>query len=150
MRPRMKFANKGGKAMAEEDRYSIAEFARRYKVSEKELPAFCELMGVSQDTVLTREEFRAMLARFEDRSVVEAPSLETQEPGKEAKEEAVANTQKPGTREKKQPLSRWALERKLSRPTVAVLRNAMGWEDKTEITEPELEAALNKHLYDKE
>jgi len=129
--------------MSTEDRYSFAEFAKRYKLSEKELPAFCELFGVSQDTVLTREEFKGMLARFESSGGVEEPPQPTQEPQREVKEEEVA-------KEKKQPLSRWAQERKLTRPRVAVLKNAMGWDEQSKITETELQAAINKHLLNKE
>jgi hypothetical protein len=83
----MRLIKKGGRVMSTEDRYSVAEFARRYKVSEKELPAFCELFGVSQDTVLTREEFKGMFARFESSGGVEEPPQPTQEPQREAKEE---------------------------------------------------------------
>jgi|GEM_PF-1663005 len=130
--------------MAEEDRYSIAEFARRYKVSEKELPAFCELFGVSQDTVLTREEFKGMLARFESSVGVEEPPQPTQEPQEEAKEEAVPK--------KKRPLAQW-VTRKITRARVfktAYLKSAMNWKDDTKLTEDEFDNAVRKHILNKE
>ena len=64
------------------------------------------------------------------------------EPPPEAKEEKVA--------EKKKPFSRLVAERKLTHPRVAVLKVCTGWEDKTKITEAELQAAINKHLLNKE
>lgn len=132
--------------MSEEDRYTLVEFARRYKLAEARLPAFCELMGVSQDTVLTREEFRAMLARFEDRSVVEAPPEENQEPQREAKEEAVAN------KEEEKPFAQW-VKGKIRHARVfkaAFLKSITGWNDDTRITEAEFDKAFRKHLLNKE
>lgn len=128
--------------MPTDDRFSIEEFARRYRLAPEQLPAFCELHGVSPDEVVAREEFRKMLDRFNasaEPSETPAPT----EPPLEAKEENVS-------KEKKQSLSRWAQERKLTRPRVAVLCNAMGWDEQTKITKAELQAAINKHLFNKE
>jgi len=125
--------------MSTDDRFSIEEFARRYKLAPDQLPAFCELFGVSPDEVVAREEFKEMLDRFEA-STEKSP--EPQEPQAEAKEAQVA--------EKKKPFSRLAAERKLTHPRVAVLKVCTGWEDKTKITETELQAAINKHLLNKE
>ena len=46
--------------MSTEDRYSVAEFARRYKVSDDDLAVFCTEYGLTPETVLTREEFKRM------------------------------------------------------------------------------------------
>ena len=128
--------------MPTDDRFSIEEFARRYKLVPDQLPAFCELHGVSPDEVVAREEFKEMLERFNaSAGPPDAPA--STEPPPEAKEEVVA-------REKKQALSRWAEERKLTRPRVAVLKNAMGWDEQSKITEAELQAAINKYLLNKE
>jgi len=128
--------------MSTEDHYSVAEFARRYKLAEEQFPAFCELHGVTLDEVVTREEFKEMLDRFNAPAGPSAIPAST-EPPPEAKEEKVS-------KEKKQTLSRWAQERKLTRPRVAVLCNAMGWNERSKITETELQAAINKHLHNKE
>jgi len=127
--------------MSTEDRYSVAEFARRYKLAEEQFPAFCELHGVSPDEVVAREEFRKMLERF-NASAGPSQTPAPTKPPPEVKEEVMA-------KEKKQSLSRWAQERKLTRPRVAVLCNAMGWDERSKITEAELQAAINKHLLNK-
>ncbi len=128
--------------MSTEDRYSVAEFARRYKLVPDQVPAFCELHGVLPDEVVTREEFKGMLECF-NASAGPSDAPTSTEPPPEAKEEKVS-------KEKKQPLSRWAQERKLTRPRVAVLKNAMGWDERSKITKAELQAAINKHLFNKE
>lgn len=127
--------------MPTDDRFSIEEFARRYKLAPEQLPAFCELHGVSPDEVVAREEFKEMLDRFNvSAGPPDAPA--STEPPPEAKEAQVA--------EKKKPFSRLAAEHKLTHPRVAVLKVCTGWEDKTKITETELQAAINKHLLNKE
>jgi len=77
------------------------------------------------------------------RTATGKPASGTESPGGVKKEEVVA-------REKKQSLNRWAQERKLTRPRVAVLCNAMGWDERSKITKAELQAAINKHLLNKE
>jgi len=77
------------------------------------------------------------------RTATEKPAAGAESPGGVKKEESVA-------KEKKQSLARWAQERKLTRPRVAVLCNAMGWDERSKITEAELQAAINKHLFNKE
>ncbi len=128
--------------MSTEDRYSVAEFARRYKLAEEQFPAFCELHGVTPEYVVSREEFRKMLDRF-NASAGPSQTPAPTGPPPEAKEENVS-------KEKKQALARWAQEHKLTRPRVAVLCNAMGWDEQSKITEAELQAAINKHLLNKE
>lgn len=122
--------------MPDEDRFSIEEFARRYRLAEDQVPAFCERHGVSPEAVVSREEFKGMLDAFNS-----SPDTPSPEPQAEAKEEKVA---------KKQTLERWAQDRKLTHPRVAVLCNAMGWTEKTKITEAELQAAIDRHLLNKQ
>lgn len=124
--------------MAKDDRLTMQEFAKRYKVSDEAFKRLCEMNGVTPETAITREEFKQMLdgspfGRIED-------PVEGAEP--ESKEEPVA--------EKKYPFSQLVQERGLSRPRVAALKVCTNWDDKTEITKTEFQAAIDKHLYNKE
>ena len=130
--------------MSTEDHYSVAEFARRYKLAEEQVPAFCELHGVTPEYVVSREEFKGMLDRFNASAEPPSPQPSPNGRGSEKIKE------EPVSKEKKQSLARWAEERKLTRPRVAVLKNAMGWDEQTKITKAELQAAINKHLLNKE
>ena len=133
--------------MSGEDRYSIAEFAKRYKVAEAELGRLCEAVGLMPDTILTRDEFKGMLEEFYQKQ--SQPPQPTPHPSEGTKSPAVGKEDQV-KKEKKVPLSRLAAERGLTHPRVAVLENAMGWKDDTKITEAEFQAAINKHLLNKE
>lgn len=135
--------------MSEEDRYSIAEFARRYKLAEARLPAFCELFGVEPDTELSRSEFKTLLDRFEQ------DSAEASEPPSPQPSPTGGGSTKPKEDQvpkKKQALAQWVKE-KITHARVfktAYLKSAMGWQDDTKLSEDEFDNAVRKHLLNKE
>jgi len=123
-----------------DDKFTIAEFAKRYKVSDETLEAICESGAVSPDDTVTREDFKQMIEGV-------SPRVSASEPEKpEPKEEPVPEKKN----KKKVPFSRLAAAAGLNRPRVAALKVCTGWEDETKLTEEEFDAAVKKNLKNKE
>lgn len=131
--------------MSDEDRYSVAEFARRYKVAEANLEAFCTRFGLVPETVVTREEFKRMLEGYhEDSSPAEEEST-NQGSAPRAEEE---RPEEENVSEVKKTFERWVKDKKVRHPVF--LRIAAGFESDTLLTEVEFDKAVDKHLYNKE
>jgi len=130
--------------MSTEDRYSAAEFARRYKVTEADLTKLCERAGIDPDTVLTRDEFRKLLEEFHKRAF--KPRRAIMENLKEEAKSTSVVKEKKVKNSKKASFSRLAAARKLTPARVAALKICTGWKDDAKITEAELDAAIEKHL----
>ncbi|MBN2381183.1 hypothetical protein JXM67_15395 [candidate division WOR-3 bacterium] len=130
--------------MTAQDRYSAGDFAKRYKMRETDLERLCKRFGIDAETVLSRDEFRKLLEADKDESSAQATTEGTNTPP--PKEEPVPEKKN----EKKVAFSRLAAEHRLSRPRIAALKVCTGWGDETKITEPELKAAVLKHLKNKE
>jgi hypothetical protein len=134
--------------MSDEDRYSVAEFARRYKVSEDALSAFCTNHDLTPETVLTREEFKHILADLRtlpaERDKIKEEEVPLEEE-KSSKEEDVT--------EKKRPFSRWVEENRrrmrLSNPKVVYIKMAGKVQDSDRMTEQEFQALVDKYLHSK-
>ncbi len=126
--------------MAKDDSLPVREFARRYKVSDDDLARLCEANAVHPETVLSREDFKKMLgAHSPDRK---------DDSGFVATEPAVFKEDQ--VKETKTAFVRLARDKGLDPPRIAALKVCTGWADDTKITEAELEAAVNKHLKNKE
>lgn len=134
--------------MTEDDRYSVADFAKRYKVPEANLAALCSKKEITPETVMTREEFKRMLDEFRVVSVAKVPknwekaSVERKLP----KEEKVTET--------KEAFSKWAKAfestyRLFDAKLIYVKRMAK-INDEDLMTEQEFHSLIRKHLLGKE
>ena len=133
--------------MTAQDRYSVGDFAKRYKLREIELKRLCKRFSIGLETVLSRDEFRNLLEESrKPEPSREATNEKPNTPSKPVKEESVSAKKI----EKKVPFSRLAAEHRLTRPRVAALKVCTDWEDETKITVCELMTAVNKHLKNKE
>jgi len=126
---------------APDDKLTVKEWAKRYRIPEEELNAFCAKMGLTFESEFTREEFKNLIKPVEANAG--EPQVIQQESPVEIKEERV-------TEERKVELSKLAAEKGVTRPCVAALKVYTGWEDSTKITEAELDAAVDKYLKGKE
>ncbi|MBD3285803.1 hypothetical protein GF359_05015 [candidate division WOR-3 bacterium] len=130
--------------MTTQDRYTVGDFAKRYKLKGAELKLFCKRSGVSAETVLSRDEFRRLLDEIKNKPTLEADGKETNTPSRPKREEDVKEATK--------TLDRWVSE-KISHAGVgkkAYLKVVMDWEDETRITESAFDKAVRKHLLNKE
>lgn len=127
--------------MATDDKYSLKEWAKRYKLTEESFNELCEKTGHTPDTELTREDFKELIKEPDaPEASAEAPAT----PPVEAKKEARV------AEERHKELSKLAVEKGVTRPCVAALKVYTGWEDSTKITEAQLDAAVDKYLKGKE
>jgi hypothetical protein len=143
MRARPKLAERR-KFMSDEDRYTVAEFARRYKIAGANLEAFCARFDLLPETVMTREGFKRMLDDYqEDSSPAEEATNEGSAPEleKERPEEEDLN-------QSKRTFERWVKEKKIRHPVY--LKVTAGYESDTLLTEQEFDRAVDKYLYNKE
>jgi hypothetical protein len=136
--------------MSDEDRYSVADFARRYKVAGANLEAFCARFDLLPETVITREEFKHMLEDYEgDSSPAEEES--TKEGSVPVKEE---RPEEENVSEEKRAFSRWVKQYeeryRLSNPKLVYLKRRSGIKDEDEITEQEFLSQVNRHLFNKQ
>lgn len=122
-----------------EDRFSMQEFARRYKVPDEALAMLCQTHSLTLGALVTREEFKQMLDSSSAGRLDEPQVAEPDPP----KEEQVIN-------ETRYPFAKLAARIGLDHVRVEVLKVCTGWSDDTKITEAELDAAINKHLKGKE
>lgn len=134
--------------MTEDDRYSVAEFARRYKVREADLAAFCGAKELTPETVLTRDEFKRMLDEFRPVSAVKEPINweKAADKWKLPKEETVTENRK--------PFSQWAKvyesKYRLFDAKLIYVKRMANVSDEDEITESEFLSHIRKHLLGKE
>lgn len=133
--------------MSDEDRYSAAEFARRYKVTEADLTKLCERAGIDPDTVLTRDEFRKLLEEFHKRAF--KPRRAIMEDLKEEAKSTSVVKEKKVKEGKKAPFERLVKKAGLTPAKAAVLKTAMDWGNSTPISQKQFEDAVNKHLYNR-
>lgn len=142
--------------MSGEDRYSVAEFARRYKIIQARLVALCEFFGLSADTILTRDEFRRMLDEFRARVPADEETTNEGDPSSEgdALSESDASSteeerpQEENVSEGKKTFERWVKLKKIRHPVY--LKITAGYNDDTLLTETEFDRAVDKYLLNKE
>jgi hypothetical protein len=150
MRLRTKLV-KRRKFMSDEDRYTVAEFARRYKISEANLEAFCARFNLVPETVVTREEFKRMLDEYQEGS---SPAEEESTNQGSAPELEAERPEEENVSEEKRTFSRWVKQYKekyrLSNPKLVYLRRRSGIKDEDEITEQEFLSQVNRHLFNKQ
>jgi hypothetical protein len=142
MRARSKLTERR-KSMSDEDRYSVADFARRYKVAGANLEAFCARFDLLPETVITREEFKGDSSPAEEES--------TKEGSVPVKEE---RPEEENVSEEKRAFSRWVKQYeeryRLSNPKLVYLKRRSGIKDEDEITEQEFLSQVNRHLFNKQ
>jgi len=128
--------------MTAQDRYSVGDFAKRYKLKEVELKRLCERFGIGSETIISRDEFRKLLDEVRKELSPGTNKEDTDTPSKPLKEDELKE-------EKKTSFARLAKERKLTPARVAVLKFASKWTDTTSLTYAEFQAAIDKHLLSK-
>jgi ribosomal protein L22 len=133
--------------MSDEDRYSAAEFARRYKVTEVDFAKLCEQAGIARDTILSREEFRKLLDDFRRMSF--KPRRSVMENLKEKTKAIIVVKEEKVKEGKKAPFERLVKKAGLTPAKAAVLKTAMDWGNSTPISQKQFEDAVNKHLYNR-
>lgn len=134
--------------MTAEDRYSLAEFAKRYKISQRSVGSLTDKMGLTPETVLTREEFKNLLEDYK-RKIKNPP---TASPREKNLQKAPLQPKEETVKKGKKTLAQWVRE-KIARARVgktAYLKVVMDWEEDTLITESEFDTAVRKHLLNKE
>lgn len=148
--------------MSGEDRYSVAEFARRYKIIQARLVALCEFFGLSADTILTRDEFRRMLDEFRARVPADEETTNEGDPSSEgdvsSEGDALSESDASSTEEErpqeenvsegKKTFERWVKLKKIRHPVY--LKITAGYDDGTLLTETEFDRAVDKYLLNKE
>jgi hypothetical protein len=140
---------KGGRFMSTDDRSTVGEYAKRYKVRDKDLAELCQAYGLSAESVVSREEFRQMLAGCsEKKSKAAELASRAKEDVKVKKDGSPPKGKEEKVSEAKKTFERWVKIRKVRHPVY--LKVSAGYKDNTMLTGKEFDMAYDKYLLNKE